>query len=280
MEKSPRIVEFHAGDYPGFAETGFYFQLTLGRELMRVEHFHRFNEFICVVSGECGVIVNGTPGRMKAGDLLFMRPGDSHTFTDQSPGTNVVALSLLPERFDIFAEAYDCQSVGTVKRRLTPAGLERVYDAAKRCAALDDGLTGRFSGDRLRMIRVMTGMLVSLLVLPEEGPELPERFRDVLERMNEPENFREGVQAFLRLSNFSHPQLCRLTKKWLGVTPSEYVVSLRLKYAHGLVTGSDMSIESIASVVGFSSYSHFSKIFSGRFGMSPGEARKNASRIV
>ena len=273
MDKRSSAVEFFAKDYPGFAETGFYFQLTLGRELMHIEHFHSFNEFICVVSGECGQIVNGRSERLKAGDMILMRPGDSHNFTDQSPGTNVIALSLFCDKFDKFAEAYDYRTPGTVHRHLSPDELGQLFDTAKKCLATE-------LSSRLPLIRVMLGMLFSLLILPEENPGMPERFRAVVEEMNKPENFREGVQAFLRISNFSHPQLCRLTKKWLGMTPNEYVVNLRMKYAYGFVTGSDMSIESIASSVGFSSYSHFSKIFNAHFGISPGEARRSASKIV
>ena len=271
---SNNMVEFFAKDFPGFAETGYYLQVTLGRELMHIEHFHGFYEFICVASGECGQLVNGVLRTASTGDLVMMRPGDSHTFTCQKEKTNIIAFSILVPEFDKFRIAYGLQETGEpVFRHLSPDELERLCGMAMRGWELSQN-------ERLPIMRVLLGILLSSIIAPERRTELPERFQKVVDAMNEPENFREGVSAFLRLSNFSHPQLCRLTKKWLKMTPNEYVVSLRMKYAYRYVTGSDMSIESIAESVGFSSYSHFSKVFCESFGVSPGEARRNAARTV
>ncbi len=103
---------------------------------------------------------------------------------------------------------------------------------------------------------------------------MPPSFADALERMNELENAAEGIPAFLRLSNFSHAQLCRLTKKHLGKSPGEYVNMIRMRYARELVRGGELDCESVGELVGFGSYSHFCALFTRTFGVSPSHARR------
>lgn len=74
-------------DIPGFDETGYYFQLTLGRTLMAEEHRHDFYEFAYLVSGSCIHTVNGIGHPAKAGSLFLLRPADIHAFSGQTPET-------------------------------------------------------------------------------------------------------------------------------------------------------------------------------------------------
>lgn len=69
--------------------------------------------------------------------------------------------------------------------------------------------------------------------------------------------------------------LIKLFKKELNQTPNQYVSELRLIYARYLIMHSDESIQQIAFSSGFYTPSYFAKRFERRFGVLPGELRKD-----
>lgn len=60
----------------------------------------------------------------------------------------------------------------------------------------------------------------------------------------------------------------RAFKERTGYTPHAYIVEIRLNRAKSLLRDTPMSVEEIATTVGFSSLSYFSQVFRSRFGMS------------
>lgn len=68
-------------------------------------------------------------------------------------------------------------------------------------------------------------------------------------------------------------QLERLFMRYLGTTPKRHQTELRLERARNLVMQTELSIIEIAMACGFTSPSHFSKLYRSRFGVSPGSSR-------
>ena len=101
-------------------------------------------------------------------------------------------------------------------------------------------------------------------------------FLDALKKFNQPEYIREGVPALLRLSNFSHAQLCRIMKRMLDTTPQEYVIDLRLNLAFQMIQSTTLPLAAIAEQVGYSSLSHFITIFTQKYHITPSMLRKKA----
>ena len=60
----------------------------------------------------------------------------------------------------------------------------------------------------------------------------------------------------------------------LGVTPMEFVTRIRLNLARRMLTSSIRPIEAIAAEVGFSSRSHFSRVFRDQYGNDPSNFRR------
>lgn len=56
-----------------------------------------------------------------------------------------------------------------------------------------------------------------------------------------------------------------------GITPYKYIVEQRLEWARRLLWNRDMNVTEAAFAVGYSSLSHFAKIFRDKFGVSPHE---------
>ncbi|WP_374642280.1 GlxA family transcriptional regulator [Tabrizicola sp.] len=92
-------------------------------------------------------------------------------------------------------------------------------------------------------------------------------------RMNE--NIETPMQAheLAEELGISCRQLERIFAKHLDVAPMRYWLELRLGRARNLLLQSEASVSEIAVACGFSSMSHFSKVFRARFGYSPANER-------
>lgn len=82
-------------------------------------------------------------------------------------------------------------------------------------------------------------------------------------------------------ANISEVYFRRRFKAQLGVSPKQYVLSLRLRKAKRLLAEGWQSITGVAEACGFEDIAHFSRVFKGRYGLTPSEYRKkhNAGAI-
>ncbi|MCM8709907.1 response regulator [Clostridium sp. SYSU_GA19001] len=72
--------------------------------------------------------------------------------------------------------------------------------------------------------------------------------------------------------------LARIFKKETGIPLSEYIQKERLKVAKELLSKSNMPVSSIAAQVGYTNFSHFSRMFRKALGISPVDYRKNTAK--
>ncbi|WP_347557470.1 GlxA family transcriptional regulator [Robbsia sp. KACC 23696] len=80
--------------------------------------------------------------------------------------------------------------------------------------------------------------------------------------------------ALASLAGMSQRQLQRLFREHLGVTPTHYYLTLRLRRARELLMQTDMSIMTITVACGFQSACHFSKSYREAFGTAPTTDRR------
>lgn len=80
------------------------------------------------------------------------------------------------------------------------------------------------------------------------------------------------LDAYLRTIPFSYDYLRKLFKSEMGMTPHNYLVSLRMQMAEKLLCstgGDEQNISQIAYSCGFSEPLYFSRVFKKNFGSSP-----------
>lgn len=80
-----------------------------------------------------------------------------------------------------------------------------------------------------------------------------------------------------KLMGISLRQLQRLFRKHLGISPRDYIMSVRLEKANQLLCGTSMTVTEVGIAVGFISLSHFARVYRSRYGRPPRSDRSETT---
>jgi len=78
-----------------------------------------------------------------------------------------------------------------------------------------------------------------------------------------------NVNSLSEYSGISTKQIYRKIKQLTGLTPVDYIRSIRMKKAAMLLAQQKFSVAEVMYLVGFSNYSYFSKCFHAKYGKTP-----------
>ncbi|HBY71774.1 MAG TPA: hypothetical protein DEG06_05970, partial [Lachnospiraceae bacterium] len=85
------------------------------------------------------------------------------------------------------------------------------------------------------------------------------------------------VETIAENFHFSTSYISRIFRKYHGIPPFQYLLSLRMEEAKQLIMNNDdLNISLIAEMVGYSDPHYFSRIFRKTTGMSPSEFKRMA----
>ena len=84
-----------------------------------------------------------------------------------------------------------------------------------------------------------------------------------------------SVEQLARLSHYSVAQFRKLFQKLMRMSPSTYVIQVRINAAKTLLKTTDRLIADIAAETGFCDHSHFIKTFRAATGLTPNEFRRS-----
>lgn len=114
------------------------------------------------------------------------------------------------------------------------------------------------------------------LKMPKTPGLLPRILNRVREKIEANLDAELSLQSLADESGYSRAHFLRLFREATGVTPHQYVLSLRLKRAQDQLKQKGPSIVDVAASCGFSSQSHMTSLFRQRLEMTPGEYRRGA----
>lgn len=83
-----------------------------------------------------------------------------------------------------------------------------------------------------------------------------------------------SVEDLAKVAYLQQNYFIKFFKKNMGMTPKKYVINRKIEVAKNLLADSNDSITKIADQVGFKNASHFSRVFSEYYGLSPKNYRK------
>ncbi len=258
-------VLYEFGEMVHGQQKNFIFQFIKGRKLTNIYHSHDFYEFICFLRGSGTQIVNDEEILTEEKTVMLLCPGDKHCFVDQSRNIEILSLSVRRETFELLSDVYGISFMQNPIRFAFPR-ISGLYDICGEnrpitendCTLILSTLLHAYTGMKNRQSRT----------------DIPEELFNAVVEMKKRENLKTGIPAFVALSNYSHSHLSRLVKKHFGMGLKAYINEQRLLCAYDDILWTNESAEVISENLGFSSYSHFYKIFKEKFSESPSSLRK------
>ena len=139
--------------------------------------------------------------------------------------------------------------------------------------------------ERAGFQQVCSGLLVNILgnIISTiknkefEGKELQKKIH--LARMKMRENFDTGINPvdIAKDLNISYSYFRKVFKMYTGISPSQYILLLKIQKARDLLIITEKSVKEIANECGFPTIYYFSRLFKKKHGVTPSQIRKMTS---
>lgn len=111
---------------------------------------------------------------------------------------------------------------------------------------------------------------------PVKGTLGPRRLSRVLEFMRASLGKQASLTDFAASVDLSVSHFAQQFRESMGVTPYQYMLTLRIERAKALLTGSQLSVLAVAIEVGFANAAHFATVFRRAVGVSPSAYRRGS----
>ncbi len=253
-----------------------YTNLIVGSS--QVFHTHTFWEFAISNRGECINHIGGQDIRINSGNCFLMRPDDLHNIDDFTNGHTHRDVYVSDEKMRkicsiISADLYDKLHSGEyVVNFYMPKGILDKIILDLDYLANRQGI--RNEGDEQFHSAVVCLILSTWYTSFHNKQGMPKFLITLLEQINSGAFMDKSVEEISRYTNFSHGYLCRVFRKYVGISLSEYVRKFKLNYAWSLLANSELSIIDIANMLNYDVPSSFTNAFKRKFGKSPQQVRQ------
>jgi len=237
-------------------------------------------EFVWVIEGGGTVAYDERPHRTGPGTILLWRPGMSDRYDFGTERQSVLAFAVFD--LELPARGWPSPAQWPFAQQMPPDDILRplfryVLAAAALPAEVRSELMWYSVGLMLRAF-----VLKKLSVSAEPHGELPvaveTTLRTICDLISREPAPPVTLPELARAAHVSPGHLCRLFRESLDLTPLECVTLTRLERASTLLARSNVPIQKVAELTGFSSAYYFSKAFRRVFGMSPRDFRKAPHR--
>lgn len=254
-------------------------------------HWHDEFEFGYIFRGSMLYKTDRNEFILQEGDGIFINSGVLHYL---HPMTHSAGTGLRSQFFDRTFLAGSSGSIFDIKY-IAPVLEQKTLDAvpfyrsdAQSCAVLEKmlecekmGMEKRpFFELRLRSLfselweTIYSRAMEKKDVRDGYNPAENERIKKLLTYIQEHYSEKLTVAQLGREVHVSERECYRLFQNILGITPGEFIISLRLQKAQELLRFSDKSILEIALETGFGTSSYFCKTFREHHHMTPNQYRK------
>ena len=252
---------------------------------MQNYHYHDCVELYYLYSGSRHYFINDKVHKVVAGELVTVCPYDIHaTAASEDREYERVLISFDRDFFGGLGEGYAAElsaflSKGSRVIRFTPK--ERAWVEGMLDYLTDRGREFNTGTD----LFVKNALACILLLLNKKAPreeDVPTKMSDgalLVSRVSGfvNKNFSERLTLSMLAEEFfvSQSYLSRLFGRITGTTLTEYISAVRIKEAKRLLSSTSLSVAEIAERIGFSSLTHFERVFKKIVRMTPLDFRRN-----
>lgn len=259
---------------------------TVSRESWHVSpHYHDHFELCYVDEGEGWFVVNDFSYPVRKGDLFLTKPWEVHAGT---------ARGASPYR--LYYLGFELDQMSNLEADYYQFGVHRVCpDQQESIHGIFTEMFTELQGQQAHALEMIQSLFLRLLVSvlriygqseqaqPDKSALLSPVIRAVLDAIHGSDGPGASytLDALARQVHLSRSHLAREFKRCLGVSPGEYIRTMRLEWSKHYLRETDTSISQIAALLHFPSIHTFSVFFKRHTGLAPQEYRKQAlSRLL
>lgn len=257
-------------------------------------HWHEEIQFCLVLSGSMQVIVQNKKYELQRGDGIFINTGCIHmTYSKSNPPAKYLCLNIHPQIFSFFHGSVMEQKyfLPFIQNTQFPA---EVFSPAcgwqKQILELEQRLSCILREERagyeleayvriLEMWKILVLHINISVRIPSEKKEIQREIKQILTYIHRNYDRRILLEELALEVHLSRESCCRIFKKTLNCTISEYIADYRIQKSMELLEQTDLSITQIAYDTGFSSGSYFIRKFKELLHITPAMYRKNKKQM-
>lgn len=248
-------------------------------------HWHKSAEILYCRQGSLNVWINNKNYLLREGDFLFINSNIVHS--TQSPSKNDILVLQLPLSFmhlatqQEYLSQYDilCNTLlpSTTVQREAISDIREIMENLLLC---DLKKEDAFALKIYSMIFELLYLIIrnfKVKKISENGlksQKYLDRLGDITTFVKENYDEKLTLESVALEFNYSVPYFSRFFKKYMGITFTEYVTSIRLDKAFDLLMNSDLSILDISLAVGFPNSKSYNTSFKKAYGYTPYHYKK------
>lgn len=239
-------------------------------------HTHNFWELVLQVKGASWNMVNNHTYTLQAGDVLFMKPDDTHQIIYQN-GALVRDIYIQNEQFskitrclnyDFFPESQCDKPLLFSLDPSAVATLENAYmifDLYPTQTSVMDDIHNSLAC-------FILGQYVANTLYSHQ--KMPTWMKELIQNLSTCEFIDEPIDILVkRLTNYSYGHVVREFKKYSSLTLAQYITQIKMERALNLLQKTSDNLDIIANKIGFKSATGFINAFSRYYKITPHQYR-------
>ncbi len=229
-------------------------------------------QLLYIASGQAHFFFDGEEKALSAGHIVLYRPGELQNYTYYAKD--------MPEVFWIHFTGYDVENI--LKRYNLDSSLF-FTGASMEFNRLFIRIINELRSSEHDFQDLLALLLQNIFLLADRyitqghgySNNIKKEIDLAIHYFNENFSSQISIDDYARSRHISPCWFIRSFKKYIGTTPMQYILSIRISNARFFLENTDDSISEISSMVGYDNSLYFSRIFKKQIGLSPQNYRKN-----
>ena len=251
------------------------------------KHTHDFIEIVYTYKGEMDQEVNGKEFLTKKGDLLFINYNSVHSFKPIGEASYFNVL-FYPETLGHFINSENAFALLSLSafQEISKDSNEGIVSFAPKeqkkilwiLETMYEEQTNRaphYEEINEAYMNILVTMILRKTSLPLEEKETDDTWNELASYIEENLDGDLSLSALAKKCFYNPSYFCRMFKRKFGTNLVDYVNRKRIDKAQDLLRNTELSIESVANAVGYSSKSVFYRSFTKLVHMTTSESRKS-----
>lgn len=244
-----------------------------------IDHTHDFVEIFYVVEGCAKHHYNGKFETCEIGDMFLLLPDEMHGFRKIN-NENFIHRDIVISK-DMFKQACDYLGDSVYNEIINGEKSPKVKITGSMIEKLENLITDinlhrfdiRNSTNNMFLLKSKVFLVELLSIYYNNGYNgdysSPSWLKIILQKFNVKQYVKGGISSILEGIHFDKSYICRVFKKYVGCSMTQYLLNVRLENAVSLLKTTDLTIAEICDEIGIESVPYLTVAFKKKYGHPP-----------